>query len=384
MSGPESTKQRRQSASIQQKIIKRGTWLPAEDTRLREAVAKYGPRWVLVANEVGSRNGDQCAKRWNENLNPELDHSPWTPEEVSSSCGIVQRLHFVTIMHAREADKEVVLNYSHRGPLDYVYLVYWHGMLIASAYQEEQLMSLVTTYGNNWKFLANSFFEPRAPLALKNRYSLLMRRLKRQGMRDQMPITNTETVQMPLDSISSSETSRSVSMIPTTPVNLESLFSCLGEPNAAMDVTDGEFPTLLETPSDTSVPTVITTTTSHRLQGTAESPLAGTTTESDPSGFTWRPDAILGMSPRESTGILDPHWKGSEIDIMHTTPENRPSDRESRRKSSHEAGVIEYSVSCQRGKLKSLVGYLVEAAMSESADGAMEEDQITLTLNVKS
>ncbi len=61
-----------------------GTWMPAEDDRLREAVAKHGTRWVVVASEVGTRNGDQCAKRWNENLNPELDHSPWCPVEVFS------------------------------------------------------------------------------------------------------------------------------------------------------------------------------------------------------------------------------------------------------------------------------------------------------------
>jgi hypothetical protein len=53
-----------------------------EDDRLKEAVAKHGPRWVVVATEVGTRNGDQCAKRWNENLNPELDHSPLHPAEV--------------------------------------------------------------------------------------------------------------------------------------------------------------------------------------------------------------------------------------------------------------------------------------------------------------
>lgn len=64
--------------------INTGTWSPAEDEWLKEAVSKYGTRWVVVAAEVGTRNGEQCAKRWNENLNPELDHSPWTPEEVGA------------------------------------------------------------------------------------------------------------------------------------------------------------------------------------------------------------------------------------------------------------------------------------------------------------
>ena len=66
-----------------QSPVKTGTWLADENARLRKAVTKYGTQWVRVATEVGTRNGDQCAKRWNENLNPHLDHGPWTPEEVS-------------------------------------------------------------------------------------------------------------------------------------------------------------------------------------------------------------------------------------------------------------------------------------------------------------
>lgn len=65
------------------KQVKRGTWSAAEDARLRAAVNEHGLRWVLVAQKVQTRNGDQCAKRWNEKLDPKLDHSPWTPEEVS-------------------------------------------------------------------------------------------------------------------------------------------------------------------------------------------------------------------------------------------------------------------------------------------------------------
>jgi hypothetical protein len=65
------------------KHVNTGTWLPEEDQRLREAILKYGSRWVHVASDVGTRNGDQCMKRWNEKLNPALNHSSWTPGEVS-------------------------------------------------------------------------------------------------------------------------------------------------------------------------------------------------------------------------------------------------------------------------------------------------------------
>lgn len=68
--------QRQKQQRRQQKHIKTGTWLPAESTRLREAVTQYGIQWVRVASEAGTRTGDQCVKRWNENLNPELDHGP--------------------------------------------------------------------------------------------------------------------------------------------------------------------------------------------------------------------------------------------------------------------------------------------------------------------
>jgi hypothetical protein len=36
-----------------------------------------------VAAYVGTRNAEQCAKRWNDNVNPDLDHSFWSAEEVS-------------------------------------------------------------------------------------------------------------------------------------------------------------------------------------------------------------------------------------------------------------------------------------------------------------
>jgi hypothetical protein len=69
-----------------------GTWSLEEDERLRDAVAKHGTRWVTVASDVSTRTGDQCAKRWNENLNPYLDRSPWSPVEVSGGAGQPRRL----------------------------------------------------------------------------------------------------------------------------------------------------------------------------------------------------------------------------------------------------------------------------------------------------
>src|SRR5690349_24982999 len=53
-----------------------------EDEKLREAVEVYGARWSKIAEAVGTRNGDQCWKRWYDCLDPRIDKSPWTAEEV--------------------------------------------------------------------------------------------------------------------------------------------------------------------------------------------------------------------------------------------------------------------------------------------------------------
>ena len=55
-----------------------------EDEKLREAVELYGARWSKIAEAVGTRNGDQCWKRWYDCLDPRIDKSPWTADEVSS------------------------------------------------------------------------------------------------------------------------------------------------------------------------------------------------------------------------------------------------------------------------------------------------------------
>jgi len=63
--------------------IRKGTWTKEEDGKLLQAVEKYGARWSKVAVVVGSRNGDQCWKRWYDCLDPRIDKSPWTADEVS-------------------------------------------------------------------------------------------------------------------------------------------------------------------------------------------------------------------------------------------------------------------------------------------------------------
>ncbi|KAJ7210753.1 Homeodomain-like protein, partial [Mycena pura] len=58
----------------------RGTWTAAEDERLVWAVERLG-RWALVAGMVQTRNGEQCAKRWCDTLDPSIDRTAWSKEQ---------------------------------------------------------------------------------------------------------------------------------------------------------------------------------------------------------------------------------------------------------------------------------------------------------------
>ncbi|KAL2831498.1 hypothetical protein BDW59DRAFT_157924 [Aspergillus cavernicola] len=104
--------------------VKKGPWTQAEDERLRRAIERYGTKWAVVASVVGSRLPDQCSKRWSHAINPEIDHSPWTPQE------------------------------------------------------DALLIQNVNKHGHYWQQIVSLYLPGRTSLAAKNRYHILQRRLK--------------------------------------------------------------------------------------------------------------------------------------------------------------------------------------------------------------
>jgi hypothetical protein len=48
--------------------LEKGTWTPAEDAKLIEAVEKHGKHWVPVAAHVRTRTNTQCRQRWLDDL----------------------------------------------------------------------------------------------------------------------------------------------------------------------------------------------------------------------------------------------------------------------------------------------------------------------------
>ncbi|RAL07603.1 SANT/Myb-like DNA-binding domain-containing protein [Aspergillus homomorphus CBS 101889] len=353
-----------------------GTWSPDEDERLREAVAQYGTRWVVVAAAVATRNGDQCAKRWNENLNPDLDHSPWTPQE------------------------------------------------------DQLLLQLVDIYGRNWKFMANSFLGSRAPQALKNRYSLLMRRLKRRGSISKQPrLLSCSTAATTTGADSASKQTpftpffdlgvdpRATGMHPTEDSSGSSSRTSYasshhssiseGKPttrpssrsnsNSYMDLTnifgtmtgtafgdDVQYQThdLFTTPPSATVLVPGDETSTHHTSdanqlewevwqslidpvsgetATAASSSRSTSSDSASESENATPDGaqvlVSTPQPMDLTGCAVP---GTVLD-----------------------NGIEYSVRCSRGNLKKLMHNLCDAAILETGAGSSEGDQVTLTLHLK-
>ncbi|KAL5377167.1 hypothetical protein DPSP01_009979 [Paraphaeosphaeria sporulosa] len=108
--------------------LKKGQWSKSEDVQLAKGVEQYGQRWTLVANVVGSRSADQCAKRWQQSLDPDLDRSEW-----------------------RDTDDKV-------------------------------LIDAVQKLGRHWKDIQRHHFQGRSKNCIKNRYTVLVRRYQNQGI----------------------------------------------------------------------------------------------------------------------------------------------------------------------------------------------------------
>ncbi|KAJ1879286.1 hypothetical protein LPJ57_002924, partial [Coemansia sp. RSA 486] len=61
--------------------LHKGPWTAEEDDLLRQRVARFPSQWSRVAEGIPGRTDDQCAKRWRESLDPEIDRGKWRPEE---------------------------------------------------------------------------------------------------------------------------------------------------------------------------------------------------------------------------------------------------------------------------------------------------------------
>lgn len=60
----------------------KGPWSPEEDDALQKLVQKHGPRnWSLISKSIPGRSGKSCRLRWCNQLSPQVEHRPFTPDE---------------------------------------------------------------------------------------------------------------------------------------------------------------------------------------------------------------------------------------------------------------------------------------------------------------
>ncbi|KAM5383753.1 hypothetical protein ACJZ2D_001742 [Fusarium nematophilum] len=129
--------------------LRSGPWSEAEDQKLREAVEKYGQRWTVISQEFGSRSSDReyvVEWYWNQ---PAADD--WSRNRVRQTMAVYPR------SQARASGMD-----------------FWRAQ---SRVQDYLLLELVQKFGHDWRLICCRHYPTRSRNDVKNRFTILSRRL---------------------------------------------------------------------------------------------------------------------------------------------------------------------------------------------------------------